>query len=299
MIMIILLLERASSVVEFVINCVLLPMSQCTAEYFCYNSFTVTSPLFYRQLDIGLERYGPTQLFVRLATPTFFVIVTVIQLHYFHNDFINLSRTGEQPIVAPTSEEGSSVQGRVLEQHDDDTDKSNLSSLKIDLTDLQSTQLFNPFFFLFICLYDINRSVFVFSLSDVSTMHIKYKVNELAMKIAKLVDFVFVFFEIHMHKFVLLIALLMCIYDSCALYYIVLFFVVLSVTTSRKMQLFVIYSTSIFISLILLARMVYQIQYIKHDTWKVTCNVSNFNVQRFFFFFFFTVCLLVYCMSLT
>lgn len=44
-----------------------------------------------RQKDIGLEKFDTGSLFVRLLTPTFFVVITVIQLHYFHRDFLKLS----------------------------------------------------------------------------------------------------------------------------------------------------------------------------------------------------------------
>ncbi|XP_042146216.1 piezo-type mechanosensitive ion channel component-like [Ixodes scapularis] len=45
------------------------------------------------QKDIGLEVYqaDPGTLFLKLLTPTFFLIITIIQLHYFHNEFIKLN----------------------------------------------------------------------------------------------------------------------------------------------------------------------------------------------------------------
>jgi len=48
-------------------------------------------------MDIGLEMYEIKDLFVRLLTPTFFVIITVLQIHYFHKDFLevtNIDRLG-------------------------------------------------------------------------------------------------------------------------------------------------------------------------------------------------------------
>ncbi|KRT85167.1 hypothetical protein AMK59_3003, partial [Oryctes borbonicus] len=197
-----------------------------------------------QQLDIGLEEYNPAQLFIRLATPTFFVIVTVIQLHYFHKDFMKYS----MPSIQPTSEEDSSVQGKVFEQNlkQDDTDSSDLTSLKIDLTDL----------------------------GNVSTAHLRHKVHLISHKIQEVINFIFVFLEIHMPKFVLLMAMLMCIYDHCAMYYIVVLLVIVTITTGRKMQFFVIYAVSIFTSFLLLSRMVYQIKYIKHENWNVTCETN-------------------------
>lgn len=67
----------------------------------------------FRQLDIGLEQFATKQLFVRLFTPTFFVIITVIQVHYFHNDFMALSDPNNTvPTIKPSEDlEQSSMQG--------------------------------------------------------------------------------------------------------------------------------------------------------------------------------------------
>lgn len=47
--------------------------------------------LFFRQADIGLQKFHTKDLFVRLITPTFFVIITAIQMNYFHKDFLAIS----------------------------------------------------------------------------------------------------------------------------------------------------------------------------------------------------------------
>ncbi|CAM1300366.1 Uncharacterised protein PB.3432, partial [Pycnogonum litorale] len=43
------------------------------------------------QHDIGLQVYDTGTLFIQLLTPTFFLIITIIQLHYFHKDFLKIS----------------------------------------------------------------------------------------------------------------------------------------------------------------------------------------------------------------
>lgn len=45
----------------------------------------------FRQADIGLQKFHTKDLFVRLITPTFFVIITAIQMNYFHKDFLAIS----------------------------------------------------------------------------------------------------------------------------------------------------------------------------------------------------------------
>ena len=45
------------------------------------------------QIAIGLEefKHDPLLLFKQLFTPTFFIIITIIQLHFFHQEFLKLS----------------------------------------------------------------------------------------------------------------------------------------------------------------------------------------------------------------
>ncbi|KOB65642.1 Protein PIEZO2, partial [Operophtera brumata] len=43
------------------------------------------------QHSLGLEPYHPADLFVKLLTPTLFLIITIMQVHYFHKDFMALS----------------------------------------------------------------------------------------------------------------------------------------------------------------------------------------------------------------
>lgn len=49
------------------------------------------------QHDIGLEKYETKQLFLHLLTPTLIVIITVIQLHYCHKKFLQISEIPSRP----------------------------------------------------------------------------------------------------------------------------------------------------------------------------------------------------------
>lgn len=44
----------------------------------------------FSQADIGLEIYDTKDLFLHLAIPTIVVVMTVLQLHYFHDKFIKI-----------------------------------------------------------------------------------------------------------------------------------------------------------------------------------------------------------------
>lgn len=97
-------------------------------------------------MDIGLEQFATKQLFVRLFTPTFFVIITVIQLHYFHNDFMVLSdpkNTTARPSEDIEDLEQSSMQGGAEIERSLKDEHS--SSLQFDIYELGCE------YFLFFC----------------------------------------------------------------------------------------------------------------------------------------------------
>ncbi|WAR12852.1 PIEZ2-like protein [Mya arenaria] len=56
--------------------------------------------------DIGLEQFNTVGLFVRLLTPTTFLILLIIQVHYFHVPFLaisDLDRYKGMPVEGPTT----------------------------------------------------------------------------------------------------------------------------------------------------------------------------------------------------
>lgn len=107
------------------------------------------------------------------------------------------------------------------------------------------------------------------------------KFQTLAKKIVnrlyRLKKLILLFLEIHMIKIVLLFAMLVCINDKCAIYFIIVVMISLACTFGRPMQLVAVYSSSILVSIMLLARMIYQVQYITPMSWNVTCVVSVLN----------------------
>ena len=97
----------------------------------------------------------------------------------------------------------------------------------------------------------------------------------LAVKYARhIVNIVYIFLELHMPKLVLTFLMLVCVLDKCAIYLILVVLVVLACTLGRAVQMFAIYSSSVIVSIMLLARMIYQIEYIEPSNWNVTCEVS-------------------------
>lgn len=105
----------------------------------------------------------------------------------------------------------------------------------------------------------------------ISTVDIHRKLHHLLRKAQQIIDLIFLFFELHMPKIVLFFAMLLCVYDKCALYIIIVILISISFVFGRPIHTFSIYISSVLVSILLLARMIYQIQYIEHDRWNVVC----------------------------
>lgn len=62
----------------------------------------ISHPLLtHSQSDLGLERIAdPWKLFIELFTPTFFIVITIIQLRSFHKEFMDLTR--DEDLTAPS-----------------------------------------------------------------------------------------------------------------------------------------------------------------------------------------------------
>ncbi|CAL8113936.1 unnamed protein product [Orchesella dallaii] len=194
------------------------------------------------QKDIGLERFDTGDLFVRLLTPTFFVVITVIQLHYFHRDFLKLSeftRPDQRPATVTTEQ--------II---DDETDKPP------NLVD------------------EFNFKNFMRTVNYYGTRLIK-QIGEIYIVVSEISWRVL---EIHIMKIVLFSALALTVFDKCALHLLLFLGVVGGVIFQASVQRLMIYLCSIFISFLLLVKMIYQIDYISHDYWNDNC--SEWNITR-------------------
>ncbi|ODM97774.1 Piezo-type mechanosensitive ion channel component 2 [Orchesella cincta] len=194
------------------------------------------------QKDIGLEKFDTGDLFVRLLTPTFFVVITVIQLHYFHQDFLKLSeftRPNQRPAVVATEQ--------II---DDETDKP--------------PNLVDEFNF-----KNFMRTVNYYGTRLIKqTGEIYIVVSEISWRVL----------EIHIMKVVLFSALALTVFDKCALHLLLFLGVVGGVIFQASAQRLMIYLCSIFISFLLLVKMIYQINYISHENWNDNC--SEWNITR-------------------
>ncbi|XP_058032685.1 piezo-type mechanosensitive ion channel component 2-like [Ahaetulla prasina] len=66
-----------------------------------------------RLKDLGLERFSTKELFTKITLPCAFLLVCIVQLHYFHKDFLNITDLTNIS-VNPSSSSGSDKQMEIL-----------------------------------------------------------------------------------------------------------------------------------------------------------------------------------------
>ncbi|CAK9812745.1 Piezo-type mechanosensitive ion channel component [Anthophora plagiata] len=200
------------------------------------------------QMDIGLEKYETKDLFVRLLTPTFFVIITVLQIHYFHKDFLevtNIERFGTEE--SPRDKRSSlghspiltippSSPGDVFLVEEDKEPTYTLGQLK-QMSKLERLALF----------------------------------RKIVEHILNFYNYTWLFLEIHMQKIIFISVILFCVNDVCAINFVFVVIAVTMINSRRNAQICTVNVIAAIISLLMVGKMLYQIQYIDHSNWNVQC----------------------------
>ncbi|XP_044597083.1 piezo-type mechanosensitive ion channel component isoform X3 [Cotesia glomerata] len=200
------------------------------------------------QNDIGLEVYKTKDLFVRLLTPTFFVIITVIQIHYFHDDFLEAT----------------------------DIDKIQVLP-ELQRADSEATTV-PPTSTLDVLLGPDQEASTIFTLRQLKHMSKLERAAFFRRTVKQLMNFynyLWLILEIHIQKIVFTSLILLCINDVCAINLIFVTAIVIIINFGRPIQIMGINSMSVVIALLMVTKMLYQIQYIDPDKFNVNCTREN------------------------
>lgn len=208
------------------------------------------------QLDIGLEKFETGELFVRLLTPTFFVIITVVQLYYFHKDFLAISdiKSRGTSIVKPSKPGNSSGS---------DSDKESTNS-SISLTDNKYQK--HPPRPSFI---SERKSFKVFK--NLPKVKLRSFFKMLKTILSYIIELAWLYAELHMIKIILLCVMFLAVYEVCLVHFVLVVLVTISLVFNSRIQSIIVYIISVYVSILLLTKMIYQIEYIREGTWNVTC----------------------------
>ncbi|RZF34695.1 hypothetical protein LSTR_LSTR002777 [Laodelphax striatellus] len=212
------------------------------------------------QLDIGLQKFETTELFIRLLTPTFFVIITVIQLYYFHKDFLAISdikSRGSSSIVR------SSVTNRSRRRKESKSDEPMSDEAVPEIqadpekppggTDKSDEK---------------HRKLF-------SILGLKKVIIDMWHNIENVIELGWLFLELHMLSIIMITIFILAIYDVCALHFILIILAVVALAFGTNIRTVFAHIASVVASIFLLAKMVYQIEYIDHSDWNVDCDNTS------------------------
>ncbi|XP_062141369.1 piezo-type mechanosensitive ion channel component isoform X4 [Drosophila sulfurigaster albostrigata] len=216
------------------------------------------------QADIGLKLYKTKDLFLHLVSPTIIVILTVIQVHYFHKRFI--ASLQQQPTTPGTRSQltAANAQQKRTEtaalEAAPSKRRGSASSIRQRSTEAAGTAA------------GATTTDFETSVRDlvrISFRKIKNK-SEYIFKRFKTVFWRFL--ELHIMKAVYIAAFVCSVSEVCVLHIIFVGFCVLGATSRKAVQVVISRLISFIVTIIVLSKMIYQIEYLDHNQYSVTCS---------------------------
>ncbi|EDW52086.1 GM16808 [Drosophila sechellia] len=212
--------------------------------------------IFYAmQKDIGLKRYQTKDLFLHLVSPTIIVILTVIQVHYFHKRFI--ASLQQQPLAGGSAHQ-KPTETTALEPA---PSKRRGSAGSLRRSQGPSAEAAPG------ATTDFETSVR--DLVRISFRKIKNK-SEYIFKNFK--DVFWRFLELHIMKAVYIAAFVCSVSEVCVLHIIFVGFCVLGATSRKAVQVVISRLISFIVTVIVLSKMIYQIEYLSHSQHNVVCS---------------------------
>ncbi|ESO89783.1 hypothetical protein LOTGIDRAFT_124598, partial [Lottia gigantea] len=174
--------------------------------------------------DIGLERYDTAGLFMKLLTPTAFLIIVILQIHYFHKPFLAYSSLTrykkDEPVADPN----------VTDYTTDETGNTTTDSE-----------------------HHLNR---------------RTKRNKTWAVVSA---FLWRLSEVHFFKIVVLIIMLVSVTEVSAISAIYVLLMAVFIPLS-KCHIVLSHIVQFWTSLVLLAKMLYQLRLVKKDYWITNCT---------------------------
>lgn len=226
-----------------------------------------TKCLYFRQKDIGLKRYQTKDLFLHLVSPTIIVILTVIQVHYFHKRFI--ASLQQQPLAGGSAQQ-KPTETTALEPAPSKRRGSAGSLRKSQGPSAEAAPGATT---------DFETSVR--DLVRISFRKIKNK-SEYIFKNFK--DVFWRFLELHIMKAVYIAAFVCSVSEVCVLHIIFVGFCVLGATSRKAVQVVISRLISFIVTVIVLSKMIYQIEYLSHSQHNVVCVSECYPMRNLIIF---------------
>ncbi|XP_063838505.1 piezo-type mechanosensitive ion channel component isoform X2 [Ostrinia nubilalis] len=243
------------------------------------------------QHDLGLEPYHPADLFVKLLTPTLFLIITIMQVHYFHKDFMALSdpKTRTNSVVPKDVDSSRPSQAGASTMKDDipqlpseeeraaspegAMDDKSLTEADHSMTSMNTTakrslhrkpsraRSYAP------TITERPESGFV--------PYAKRLYEAVRGHFYEWMDKAFAYLDLHLVKVIFIALMLLCVLNVCAMHVPIMLMISPGLWLGARRQRICVLLISTLISAYLMAKMVYQIEYIKHAFFSIECPSSS------------------------
>jgi hypothetical protein len=198
---------------------------------------------------LGLETYDAKELFLHLVTPTLIVIITVVQLHYCHEKFLEFSEIPEPP-QDDVSKTSSVAYGTFpMSRATDDED---------DIEDTDNTDFLNEI-----------------RIRKLSRQEIHGFIKRLVNKILIFIEISLLFFEIHFYKIMMLCTFLLAVRGVELLHFSFVILGVMGLRAKTESQFLVTRVASLVSSILLITTMIYQVEYIDQSNYEANCTLDN------------------------
>ncbi|XP_058452791.1 piezo-type mechanosensitive ion channel component isoform X2 [Malaya genurostris] len=228
------------------------------------------------QKDIGLQLYETKQLFLHLVNPTMIVIITVIQLHYCHRKFLEISeipiiQESDVPLISETSsaygtfskrKKLSSMTDAPPIEKDAEDDNENAKPPKKDNLDTTSEILEDLRF------------------RKLSKQEIKGVAQKLISRLSEIAELVWLFFEIHLLKIILIVAFSLGVKSVSFLHLLYIFMTVFAVKSHTSSLVLITRIMSLISSFLLITTMMYQVDYINENNYISNCTNINVSITH-------------------
>ncbi|XP_058821886.1 piezo-type mechanosensitive ion channel component-like isoform X2 [Topomyia yanbarensis] len=228
------------------------------------------------QKDIGLELYETKQLFLHLVNPTMIVIITVIQLHYCHRKFLEISeipivQESDVPLISETSsaygtfarrKKHSSMTDAPPIEKDPEEDNENTKPSKKDNLDTTSEILEDLRF------------------RKLSKHEIRGFAQKLISRLSEVAEIVWLFSEIHLLKIILIVAFSLSVKTVSFLHLLYIFMTVFAVKSHTSSLVMITRIMSLISSIFLITTMMYQVDYINENNYISNCSNINLTITH-------------------
>lgn len=202
-----------------------------------------------------METYKTKELLLHLLPPTLIVILTVIQVHYFHKRFV--ASLVQQSIKLNPS-----------------------TSIEVDGVNVQSSTQLDESSGTFFSEGSTSKFQNIKNVSKRFCQRLRSITKNLAISFKEIV---WRFLELHLIKGVYLTAFLCCIHELCILHIPAIFLCILGYVSRGDIKMYISKLISLIFCIITLTKMIYQVQYIDHKIFSVNCenNTIGNNAEWF------------------